>query len=58
MLLMSVINIVINKFVAFIEAQSPHLGIVLDRTSERGDKNLKTDQFFRNIVTWQKRIFG
>ena len=31
---MSVINIVINKFVAFIETQSPHLGIVLDRTSE------------------------
>ena len=44
MLLMSVINIVINKFVAFIEAQSPHLGIVLDRTPEE-EVVLKTDLF-------------
>ena len=34
MLLMLVINIVINKFVAFIKAQTPHLSIVLDRTPE------------------------
>ena len=34
MRLMFVINIIINKLVAFIKAQSSHLGIVLDRTPE------------------------
>ena len=59
MLLMFVINIIINKLVAFIKAQSPHLGIVLYRTPEEGKwHGLKRTLFSRDVVTWQKRIFG
>ena len=45
MLLMYVINIVINMFVALIQVQSPHLGVVLDRIPEEEKMVLKTDLF-------------